>query len=107
MHISFLDPYQPRPSLIHRLDARVKLVLALAFILADQLVNCQLGGGGLHVMVRHHLSRSSSLSRAGANRLLSSCCAGRFEGDGCCGSFAGRLSLASEICFGGGGAGEL
>jgi cobalt/nickel transport system permease protein len=37
MHISFLDPYQPRPSLIHRLDARVKLVLALAFILATAL----------------------------------------------------------------------
>jgi cobalt/nickel transport system permease protein len=37
MHISFLDPYQPRPSLIHRLDARVKLVLALAFILAAAL----------------------------------------------------------------------
>jgi len=37
MHISFLDPYQPRPSLIHHLDARVKLVLALAFILATAL----------------------------------------------------------------------
>ena len=37
MHISFLDPYQPRPSLIHRLDARVKLVLALAFILTTAL----------------------------------------------------------------------
>ena len=37
MHISFLDPYQPRPSLIHRLDARVKLVLALSFILATAL----------------------------------------------------------------------
>lgn len=37
MHISFLDPYQPRPSLVHRLDARVKLALALAFILATAL----------------------------------------------------------------------
>jgi len=37
MHISFLDPYQPRPSLIHLLDARVKLVLALSFILATAL----------------------------------------------------------------------
>ena len=37
MHISFLDPYQPRPSLIHRLDARVKLVLALSFILTTAL----------------------------------------------------------------------
>ena len=37
MHISFLDPYQPRPSFIHRLDARVKLVLALSFILTTAL----------------------------------------------------------------------
>jgi cobalt/nickel transport system permease protein len=37
MHISFLDPYQPRPSLIHRLDARVKLALTLVFILTTAL----------------------------------------------------------------------
>ena len=37
MHLNFLDPYQPRPSLIHRLDPRVKFVLALAFILATSL----------------------------------------------------------------------
>jgi len=37
MHVSFLDPYRPRPSVIHRLDPRVKLVLALAFILAAAL----------------------------------------------------------------------
>lgn len=37
MHANFLDPYQPRPSLIHRLDPRVKFVLALAFILAAAL----------------------------------------------------------------------
>ncbi|MCX7670537.1 MAG: cobalt ECF transporter T component CbiQ [Anaerolineae bacterium] len=34
MHVHFLDSYRPRPSLIHALDPRVKLVLALAFILA-------------------------------------------------------------------------
>ncbi len=38
MHIHFLDPYRPRPSLIHQLDPRVKLVLTLAFILALALV---------------------------------------------------------------------
>jgi len=38
MHIHFLDPYQPRDSLIHRLDARIKLVLALAFILTNALI---------------------------------------------------------------------
>ena len=34
MHVHFLDPYRPRPSPVHRLDARVKLVLTLAFILS-------------------------------------------------------------------------
>jgi cobalt/nickel transport system permease protein len=33
MHVHFLDPYRPRNSPVHHLDARVKLVLALAFIL--------------------------------------------------------------------------
>ncbi len=37
MHVHFLDPYRPRPSLIHALDPRVKLVLALAMILAVAL----------------------------------------------------------------------
>ena len=37
MHIHFLDPYRPRPSLIHRMDPRVKFVLTLAFILAVAL----------------------------------------------------------------------
>ena len=38
MHIHFLDPYRPRVSLIHQLDPRVKLVLAIAFILTASLV---------------------------------------------------------------------
>lgn len=37
MHIHFLDPYQSGYSLIHRTDARVKLVLALAFIFTTAL----------------------------------------------------------------------
>ena len=37
MHIHFLDPYRPKASLIHALDARVKFVLALAFILTTAL----------------------------------------------------------------------
>lgn len=37
MHIHFLDPYRPVDSPLHRLDARVKLVLALAFILTVAL----------------------------------------------------------------------
>jgi cobalt/nickel transport system permease protein len=37
MHLHFLDPYRPQPSLVHRLDSRVKLVLALAFIITVSL----------------------------------------------------------------------
>nr|BAL53211.1 cobalt/nickel transport system permease protein [uncultured Chloroflexota bacterium]BAL54775.1 cobalt/nickel transport system permease protein [uncultured Chloroflexota bacterium] len=38
MHIHFLDSYQPRQSVIHRLDARVKVVLALAWIASLSLI---------------------------------------------------------------------
>ena len=37
MHIHFLDPFHAGSSLIHQLDPRVKLVLALAFILTTSL----------------------------------------------------------------------
>jgi len=37
MHVHFLDPYRPAFSPVHRLDARVKLVLTLAFILTCAL----------------------------------------------------------------------
>ncbi len=37
MHVHFLDPYQPRNSLVHQLDPRVKLVLTLAYILTAAL----------------------------------------------------------------------
>ena len=37
MHVHFLDPYRPGRSLIHQLDARVKLVLAVAFIFTAAL----------------------------------------------------------------------
>lgn len=37
MHLHALDGYKPRASFIHRLDARVKLALALLFILAAAL----------------------------------------------------------------------
>jgi cobalt/nickel transport system permease protein len=38
MHVHFLDPYRPRSSPVHRMDARVKLIQALAFILSAALV---------------------------------------------------------------------
>lgn len=37
MQMHFLDPYQPGRSLAHGLDARVKLILAVAFILTTAL----------------------------------------------------------------------
>ena len=37
MHVHFLDPYQHYASPIHALDARVKFVLTLAFILTTAL----------------------------------------------------------------------
>ena len=38
MHIHFLDPYQIGGSVLHQTDARVKLVLGLAFILTIALI---------------------------------------------------------------------
>lgn len=38
MHIHFLDPYQRGHSPVHRTDARVKLVLSVAFILTTALI---------------------------------------------------------------------
>jgi cobalt/nickel transport system permease protein len=38
MHLHFLDPYRPGRSPIHQLDARLKLILTLAFILTNALI---------------------------------------------------------------------
>lgn len=38
MHVHFLDPYQAGGSLVHRLDARVKIVLTAALILSTSLL---------------------------------------------------------------------
>jgi len=38
LHIHFLDPYQPGKSLLHTLDARVKLPLVVGFILTIALI---------------------------------------------------------------------
>jgi cobalt/nickel transport system permease protein len=38
MHVHFLDPYRPRDSQVHRLDPRIKLVLAAVFILTNTLM---------------------------------------------------------------------
>ncbi len=38
MHVHFLDPYHPGSSPIHRLDSRIKLLLAVFFILTNALL---------------------------------------------------------------------
>lgn len=38
MHVHFLDPYRPRNSPVHQLDPRIKLLLAVFFILTTALV---------------------------------------------------------------------
>lgn len=38
MHVHFLDPYRPRRSPVHNLDARVKLALAVGFIFTTALM---------------------------------------------------------------------
>lgn len=49
MHVHFLDPYQPRQSFIHALDARVKLVLTMGFILTCALI--PLGAWTVYVLL--------------------------------------------------------
>ncbi|MGB9639661.1 MAG: cobalt ECF transporter T component CbiQ [Anaerolineales bacterium] len=71
MHIHFLDPYHPLPSLIHALDARVKLILVVGFILTTSLMPVGVWAGYLilyallisaeilsEVSLRYYLSRA-------------------------------------------------
>lgn len=47
MHIHFLDPYHPHPSLIHSLDGRVKLILVVGFVLTTSLMPAGVWAGYL------------------------------------------------------------
>ena len=49
MHVHFLDPYRPRRSPIHALDARVKFVLTLAFIFSVALT--PLGAWPIYILL--------------------------------------------------------
>jgi cobalt/nickel transport system permease protein len=53
MHVHFLDPYRPRSSPIHRLDGRVKFVLAVAYIFTAALLptGAWLAYGSLFVLI--------------------------------------------------------
>ncbi|MFZ5810056.1 MAG: cobalt ECF transporter T component CbiQ [Chloroflexota bacterium] len=63
MHIHFLDPYQPGPSLIHRLDARVKLTLIIAFILTTSLT--PMGAWAIYLILLAILVSAELLSELG------------------------------------------
>ncbi len=68
MHVHFLDPYRPRPSLIHRLDPRIKLVLALAFIFTTALM--PVGAWTVYVLLFSIVLSVELLSELGVGYVL-------------------------------------
>lgn len=60
MHVHFLDPYQPRQSPVHGLDGRVKLVLAVAFILTTSLA--PMGAWAVYILLLAFLLSAELLS---------------------------------------------
>jgi cobalt/nickel transport system permease protein len=68
MHIHFLDPYRPRPSLIHRLDPRVKFVLTLAFILTTALT--PMGAWPVYILLFSMVLSVEMLSELGVGYVL-------------------------------------
>lgn len=68
MHIHFLDPYQERSSLIHRLDARIKLLLAVAFILTVALTPA--GAWPVYILLLSIILAVVALSEIGFSYVL-------------------------------------
>lgn len=68
MHVHFLDPYQGRDSLVHRLDPRVKFVLAVAFILAGALTPP--GAWPVYILLFSILFAAELLSEVGVGYIL-------------------------------------
>lgn len=68
MHVHFLDPYRPRPSLIHRLDPRVKFVLTLAFIFTTALT--PMGAWPVYVLLFSMVLSVEMLSELGVGYVL-------------------------------------
>ena len=64
----FLDPYQPRSSPVHRLDPRVKLVLAVAFILTVALT--PLGAWPIYILLFSIVLSAEILSELGVGMVL-------------------------------------
>ncbi len=68
MHVHFLDPYRPHPSPVHALDARVKLALTVAFILACALVPA--GAWAVYILLFAIVLAVGILSELGVGYLL-------------------------------------
>jgi cobalt/nickel transport system permease protein len=68
MHLHFLDPYRPRISPVHRLDARVKFVLALAFILTTALI--PIGAWPVYILLFSLIVSVEVLSELGVGYVL-------------------------------------
>ena len=68
MHIHFLDPYHKHDSLIHTLDARVKFVLTLAFILTTALT--PIGAWPIYIMLFALIMAVVILSELGVGFVL-------------------------------------
>jgi cobalt/nickel transport system permease protein len=68
MHVHFLDPFQPSDSLVHRLDARVKFVLTLAFILTVALTPA--GAWPVYILLLAVILSIEILSELGVGNVL-------------------------------------
>ena len=68
MHVHFLDPYTPRHSLIHTVDARVKFVLTLAFILTTALT--PVGAWPIYILLMALITVIVILSELGVGFIL-------------------------------------
>ena len=68
MHVHFLDPYQEGRSLLHRLDARVKLLLTVGFILVTALT--PIGAWPLYILLFSLIIALQLISELGLGYVL-------------------------------------
>lgn len=68
MHVHYLDPYQPRHSVLHSLDPRIKLALAGAFILTAALTPS--GAWPVYILLLAIVLAAAVLSELGLSYVL-------------------------------------
>ena len=68
MHVHYLDPYREGASPVHRLDPRVKLVAALAFIVTTSLT--PVGAWPVYLLLWALVLSVTILSEIGVGRVL-------------------------------------